>query len=58
MNECCWEDVAEKTVNGRKMWHIRYMREKSTGRPEVVEAVFGGDDMSNMIFSLYAGLSM
>ena len=55
LNDVCWSDVFQKNVGGKLLWHVKYVREKVVGRPEVVESVLG-DDVTNLIFSLYAGL--
>ena len=49
-----WEDVTQKIVGGKKIWSIKYIREKQTDRPEVAESLLA-DEISNLAFSLYAG---
>ena len=54
LSEATWEDVKQFQYQGKTIWKIKYPREKQQGRPEEAESYLF-DDISNLIFNLYAG---
>jgi len=50
-----WEVVRQVEHEGRLVWMFSYLKEKQDGRPEKMESMLG-DEISNMIFTLYTGI--
>ena len=50
-----WEDVRQVQHEGCLVWMFSYLKEKQDGRPEKMESMLG-DEISNMIFTLYTGI--
>lgn len=55
LQDVTWEDVTLKCIDGHVFWSIRYIREKQADRPEHAESILG-DEISNLAFTLYAGM--
>jgi len=50
-----WKDMSQITIEGKLVWQIAYIREKQGNTPEESKSILG-DEISNLAFSLYAGI--
>ena len=50
LSSLLWEDVRQVEHEGRLVWMFSYIKEKQDGRPEKMESLLGGDEISNMVF--------
>ena len=50
-----WEDVRQVNYDGQMICAFSYLKEKQDETPEKVDSMLG-DEVSNMVFNLYAGI--
>ena len=55
LHDILWEDVRQVNYDGHMVWVFSYFKEKQDGTPEKVDSMLG-DEVSNMVFNLYAGI--